>query len=99
MAVVGAGDSVTGENTLASSGDLTFNTSGVLQGEASNHQIFFNFTTPAKQNQPINLSFGTLSAISGGTTKDPLTQYPIDSATNYQAQDGFPPPALSQVFP
>jgi flagellar hook protein FlgE len=97
MAVVGAGDSVTGENTLASSGDLTFNTSGVLQGEASNHQIFFNFTTPAKQNQPINLSFGTLSAISGGTTKDPLTQYPIDSATNYQAQDGFPPGTLTSV--
>lgn len=97
MAVVGAGDSVTGENTMASSGDLTFNTSGVLQGEASNHQIFFNFTTPAKQNQPINLSFGTLSAISGGTTKDPLTQYPIDSATNYQAQDGFPPGTLTSV--
>ncbi|MCX5813510.1 MAG: flagellar hook protein FlgE [Proteobacteria bacterium] len=96
-AVVGAGDASTGENTLASSGDLTFNDSGVLQGEGSNHQIMFDFTTPAKQNQPINLSFGTLSSISGGTTKDPMTQYPIDSATNYQAQDGFPPGTLTSV--
>ncbi|MCX5815043.1 MAG: flagellar hook-basal body complex protein [Proteobacteria bacterium] len=97
MAVVGAGDAAAGENTLALSGDLTFDDAGVLQGEGSNHQVFFNFTTPAQQNQPINLSFGTLSAISGGTTKDPLTQYPIDSATNYQAQDGFPPGTLTSV--
>jgi len=97
MAVVGAADASTGQNTIAASGDLTFNNSGILQGEGSNHQIFFNFTTPAKQNQPINLSFGTLSAISGGTTKDPMTQYPIDSATNYQAQDGFPPGTLTSV--
>ncbi|MCX5810651.1 MAG: flagellar hook protein FlgE [Proteobacteria bacterium] len=97
MAVVGAGDAATGENTLAESGDLIFNNAGVLQGEGSNHLISFDFTTPAQQNQPINLSFGTLSAISGGTTKDPLTQYPIDSATNYQAQDGFPPGTLTSV--
>ena len=96
-AVVGAGDAATGANTLASSGDLTFNDAGVLQGEGSNHQILFDFTKPAKQGQPINLSFGALSAVSGDFTKDPLTQYPIDSATNYQAQDGFPPGTLTSV--
>jgi len=96
MAVVGAGDAAAGENTMATYGDLTFNDSGVLQGEGSNHQILFDFTTPAKQNQPINLSFGALSAVSGNI-KDPLTQYPIDSATNYQAQDGFPPGTLTSV--
>ncbi|HOJ43725.1 MAG TPA: flagellar hook-basal body complex protein, partial [Syntrophorhabdaceae bacterium] len=45
----------------------------------------------------ITLSFGTLSAISGSTTKDALTQYPIDSTTNYQAQDGYPPGTLVNV--
>ncbi|HOF58235.1 MAG TPA: flagellar hook protein FlgE [Syntrophorhabdaceae bacterium] len=96
MAVVGAGDSATGKNTMAASGDLVFNSSGVLQGEGSNHQILFNFTAPAKQNQPITLSFGSLSSVSGNP-KDPMTQYPIDSATNYQAQNGYPPGTLLSV--
>jgi flagellar hook protein FlgE len=95
-AVVGAGDSVTGSAVVAGSGQLVFNNCGVLQGEAQPHQILFNFTSPAKQNQPINLSFGAMSSISGNP-KDPCTQYPIDSTTNYQAQDGYPPGTLINV--
>ena len=95
-AVVGAGDSATGTAVVAASGQLVFNNAGVLQGEAQPHQIFFNFTAPAQGNQPINLSFGGISAISGNP-KDPCTQYPIDSTTNYQNQDGYPPGTLINV--
>jgi flagellar hook protein FlgE len=95
-AVVGAGDSVTGSSVIEGSGELLFNNQGILQGEAQPHQILFNFTAPARQNQPINLSFGSMSAISGNP-KDPCTQYPIDSTTNYQSQDGYPPGTLINV--
>ena len=95
-AVVGAGDSATGAAVVAGSGSLVFNNAGILQRENQPHQVNFNFTLPARQSQPISISFGATSAISGDT-KDPCTQYDMDSSTNYRAQDGYPPGTLSNV--
>jgi flagellar hook protein FlgE len=95
-AVVGAGDSATGQAVVAASGSLVFNNAGVLQGENQPHSINFNFTIPARPNQPINISFGSTSSISG-EPKDPCTQYDMDSATNYRSQDGYPPGTLTNV--
>jgi flagellar hook protein FlgE len=87
-AVLGATDSVTGEDTLVDWGTLTFNNNGTLIAGGDPVSVSFDFSQGAVQDQTIELVFGSDSG--GGTS----TQYPIASTTNFQTQDGYPPGVL-----
>lgn len=90
-AIVDAADSVTGEDTIAGSGTLTFNSNGVLTSGGDAQTVTFNFSNGASQNQNIEIEFG--SGTSGGTT----TQYSTSSTTNYSTQDGYAPGTLQSL--
>jgi flagellar hook protein FlgE len=87
-AVVDAADSATGEDTIAGSGTLTFNSNGVLTSGGESQAVTFNFSNGAAQGQSIEIELG--SGTNGGTT----TQYSTSSTTNYSTQDGYPPGTL-----
>ncbi len=91
IAEVDGADSITGENTIAGWGTLTFNANGVLVSGGESHSVTFNFSNGAEQGQTIDLVFG--SGTDGGTT----TQYSTASTTNYQTQDGYPPGTLESL--
>ncbi|MCX5807215.1 MAG: flagellar hook protein FlgE [Proteobacteria bacterium] len=90
-AVLDSADSVTGVDTLADWGTLTFNNNGTLIAGGDPVTVSFNFSQGAVQAQDIELVFGSDSG--GGTS----TQYPIASTTNFQTQDGYPPGVLTNV--
>ncbi|OPX97496.1 MAG: Flagellar hook protein FlgE [Syntrophorhabdus sp. PtaB.Bin006] len=84
-------DSATGQNEIAGSGTLTFNSNGVLVSGGNAQTVTFNFSGAAEGDQTIDIVFG--SDTGGGTT----TQYPIASTTNYSTQDGYAPGTLESV--
>lgn len=90
-ALVDGADSVSGANTIASSGYLKFNNNGVLTYGGDANPVSFNFAGGASQAQTIDLVFGSGSG--GGAS----TQYPLASTTNFQTQDGYPPGVLMNV--
>lgn len=91
VAEIDAADSATGENTIAGTGTLVFNSNGVLISGGDSQTVTFNFSNGAEQNQTIDIVFG--SDTEGGTT----TQYSSSSTTSYQTQDGYPPGTLQSI--
>ncbi|HPQ69727.1 MAG TPA: flagellar hook protein FlgE [bacterium] len=86
--VVGADDSTTGADAIATSGTLEFTTDGALQAHTVTLAPSFNFAGNPAQAQAIDIGFGT-SIADGGTGVDGTTQYGSTSALVFQSQDGY----------
>jgi flagellar hook protein FlgE len=99
-AVVGAGDSLSGNTEIQANGNITFNNNGYLDTESAITYLpsgGFDFTGGAASAQVIDFDFGDAITTDGGSGQDGTVQYGGQSATMFQNQDGFSSGALKSI--
>jgi flagellar hook protein FlgE len=86
-AVIGEGDSLSGNAEIGGQGTLLFDTTGALVSQSTTTNDF-SFAGGAAPNQAIAFDFGT-DTTGGGSGLDGVTQYAANSGVSGLNQDGY----------